>query len=268
MHARRVAALYDIHGNLPGLDAVLAEIRSLKPDAVVLGGDLARGPMPASTLDRLLELDAAFWVRGNADRQLVEAFDRPPGGSQPAPDVSWAAARLSRHHRDLLSQLPLSVTIEIDELGPVLFCHGSPGSDEEIITARSPDETVARMLAPATERLIVCGHTHVQFDRRIGDRRVVNAGSVGLPYEWTPGAYWLLLGPGIHLRRTDYDLDTAIAALRRTGYPDVNELLAGSLVAPIGPERATARFEQVATERGERGTGAQMRIRAREDSSL
>jgi predicted phosphodiesterase len=159
----RVAALYDIHGNLPALEAVLAEVEAAAPDLVVVGGDVVAGPLPAETLERLVAVgDRVRWVMGNADRKVVEAYDR--GGRPEDPEDAidrldaWVARHLTRTQRDRLAAFEPLVRAEVDGLGPVLFCHGSPRSDEEIITAVSPEERLAPMLdavavAAAAERM-------------------------------------------------------------------------------------------------------------------
>ncbi|MFL5944528.1 MAG: metallophosphoesterase family protein [Gaiellaceae bacterium] len=190
----RVAALYDIHGNLPALDAVLAEVDA---DMTVIGGDFVMGPWPAETLERLrsLEGDVRF-LRGNADREVVQ--DEP--GLAPRALTEFVRTRLSDEALDFLRSLPLTVSV-----GRVLFCHATPRSDEEIFTRDSPDDRWAATLAGVDADVVVCGHTHVQFDRRIGDVRLVNAGSVGMPYENEPGAYWAVVDADVELRRTAYE---------------------------------------------------------------
>lgn len=242
----RVAALYDVHGNLPALEAVLAEVERERPDAIVVGGDVAAGPFPGETLDRLAALDGVRFVRGNADRELVELFDGVSTlRAEHGDDVwvrrgEWEAERLTRAHRDLLASFeePLA-------LGGTLFCHGSPRSDEEVITTLTPDALLGELLAGVEQRLVVCGHTHVQFDRRHGATRVVNAGSVGMPLEAGPGAYWLLLGREVELRRTAYDLDAAAERIRASGYPEPDELVARLTAEDAArPAEAAAMFER------------------------
>lgn len=246
----RIAAIYDIHGNLPALDAVLQEIERENPDLIVVGGDVASGPLPRATLERLMELGGrARFIRGNADRELVACFDgAPPPPRLPAEvreGIAWAATQLDRRHRDVLAHLPAHIVLAIDGLGEVLFCHGSPRSDEEMITAASPDERVRGALRGVAQRVVVCGHTHMQFDRRVGQVRLVNAGSVGMPYG-EPGAYWVLLGPDVLLWRTLYDLDAAAAHIRASGYPQAREFADHNVLTPPTVAEATAVFERMA----------------------
>jgi predicted phosphodiesterase len=194
----RLAALYDVHGNLPALEAVLAEAGDA---LLVFGGDMAAGPLPAETLDRIMELDAHV-IRGNADRELL-SDPLPAGGLID----EWVGAQLEDRHREFIASLPEQVEVEVDGLGRVLFCHGSPRSDEEMILKTTPDEWLREMLDGLEADVVVCGHTHMQFDRRVDRWRVVNAGSVGLAYG-APGAHWLLLGPDVKHRRTPYDSDS------------------------------------------------------------
>jgi putative phosphoesterase len=229
----RVAALYDVHGNLPALEAVLVELETVQPDLVVLGGDIVLGPFPRETLETVLALDErARFVRGNTDRVLDE----------------FAAASLTPEQRDFLAGLPLTVSLEIDALGPVLFCHGSPRDDEEIVTRLSPDGRLAPMLAGVDEPVVVGGHTHVQYDRRAAGKRLVNAGSVGMPYEDEPGAYWAMLGPGLELRRTTYDLEAAAKRIAASGYPDAEAWAREYVYAVNKPDAASAYFEELATQ--------------------
>ena len=248
----RVAAIYDIHGNLPALEAVLAELESLKPDLIVVGGDVVAGPMPTEVLDRLVTLgERICFVRGNADREVVAAYDDRPHAdpmdvADPAERVAaYAASRIDREHRDVLASFAERLIVEVEGVGQVLFCHGSPRSDEEIVTAATTEGRLREILAGVDQALVVCGHTHAQFDRRVGAKRVVNAGSVGMPYQGMPvGAYWLLLGAGgVSLRRSDYDLDRAVGQIRATGYPEAEDMVE-ILLEPPDPERVADFFEQ------------------------
>jgi putative phosphoesterase len=206
-----VAALYDIHGNLAALEAVLAEV----PDdaTIVVGGDIcAGGEEPAATLARLRELgDRVRWVRGNADRELHPSEK----GLVPEPLVEETRSRLSEDEIAFLHELP--VTQRIDG---VLYCHASPRNDMDIFTERTPEERIAPLFEGIDVRTVVCGHTHTQYERTVAGVRVVNAGSVGMPYEEEPGAYWLL--DLVH-RRNAYD-GAELKATREEAVAEFTEL--------------------------------------------
>jgi predicted phosphodiesterase len=244
----RVAVLSDIHGNLPALDAVLADVYREGPDLIVLNGDLADGPMPAQTLDRLAQLgDRAVWVRGHSDRRLVDAFDGnfmiPGLDTDPAADwFGWCAARLNRWHRDLLANLPPAVTLDVDGLGPVAFCHATARDDGEYILVDSPIAHYRAAFAGIAEPTVVVGHTHMPFDRLAAGRRIVNAGSVGLQYGHH-GASWAMLGPDAVLRRTWYDADAAAAILRAVArdLPGIEEFT-GNVRTPASDDEALRAF--------------------------
>ena len=247
--AARVAALYDIHGNLPALEAVLAELDVIEPDLVLVGGDVASGPMPRETLDVLLGLgERATFIRGNADREVVEILERrreaKPGGLSDR----WVGEQLTDEQRRFLAALPETARVEVESLGPVLFCHGSPRSDEEIITRATSEARLRDILAGVDESTVVCGHTHVQFDRVVGGVRVVNAGSVGMSYG-EPAACWALFGPTVELRQTDYDLEDAAARIRRSDWPLAEEFAAENVLTRPSAEEVTELFESWAEER-------------------
>jgi predicted phosphodiesterase len=217
----RVAAIYDVHGNLPALEAALSAIDESDPDLILVGGDIAWGPLPRETVERLLTLGVrAQFIRGDADRDAVDSLADP----DPDEDSRWCGAELTGKQRAFLATHPSTMAIDVDGLGPTLFCHGSPRSDRDRITAATPPEKVHPMLAGARERVIVCGHTHAQFDRQVGEYRIVNAGSVGLPFG-ERGAYWALLGPDVDLRRSDYDYDDAVARIRAKPGPLVDRFV-------------------------------------------
>jgi putative phosphoesterase len=241
----RIAVLCDIHGNLPALQAVLAEVEKAGVDLVVFGGDVAAGPMPVETIEVLAGYAGpARFVRGNADRLMVELFDNTPDAGD-SPDF-WPASMLSRSHRDFLNKFESTVEVSVDGLGSVVCCHAGLASDElPIITPATPDGVIAEALASASDRIVVAGHTHMQFDRRVGGGRMVNAGSVGRPYEDQPGAYWAVLGPEVDLRRTAYDFAAAAEAVRRTNFPEREEI-ASTIVRPMPREEAITTFERLA----------------------
>jgi predicted phosphodiesterase len=218
---RTVAVLSDIHANQPALDAVLAEPDVAGADAIVLLGDIALGPLPGPTLDCLTALgDQAVWVHGNCEREMITAFD---GGTVPGPfgaEAAGAAALITPAQRDRLDGLPLTVTLEVAGLGPVLFCHASPRRDDEMLLVDSRPDRWAAALAGVEAGTVCCGHTHMPFARLADRTEIVNPGSVGMPYGH-PGAAWALLGPsGITLRRTQYDTTAAAETIGASGYPN------------------------------------------------
>jgi predicted phosphodiesterase len=231
MGGMRVAVLADIHGNLPALEAALAGIAAAGADRIVLNGDVATGPMPAETLEVLDALgDRIVWIRGNADRELVSVYDGhglSPSLPEPARrPTEYCATRLTRRHRDLLDGGPLSTVLDVEGLGPVRFCHASTRNDTEIVLVDSPVDRYRTLFANCDEATVLLGHTHMPFDRLADRRRFVNPGSVGMPYGRT-GSHWALLGPGVQLRRADYDLEAAAATMRDRApeYPGLAEFL-------------------------------------------
>ena len=251
----RVAVLADIHGNLPALEAVLADADAAGADAIVLNGDMATGPMPAQTLERLAGLgERAVWVRGNCERELAAAWDGTLGpdlAEQARVPAEYCAAQLGRAHRGLLDGLPLTVTLEVTGLGPVRFCHATAAGDTGLVLVDSPVADYRAGFAGVTEPTVVLGHTHMLFDRLADRRRFVNPGSVGMPYG-TPGAHWALLGPDIVLRRTGYDLDAAARTMRAAapGYPDLDEFIAENVVTVPSDAVALAVFSSQRAVRG------------------
>lgn len=231
----RVAALYDIHGNLPALDAVLDDLRAAGVDLILVGGDICPGPMTRDVLARLRDATLpVHFIYGNCERAMLAERAKP--GSARVPDpvramLQWTAAQLSGDEADFIADWPATLQVDIPRLGKVLFCHATPRDDNEIFTRLTPEPRVAPAFAGITSPLVVCGHTHMPFDRRIGAIRVVNAGSVGMPFG-EPGASWLLLGPNVEFRRTRYDLDRAAARIRATPYPQAEEFASKYVLHP------------------------------------
>jgi predicted phosphodiesterase len=233
----RVAALSDVHGNAPALEAVLAEVEA-QPDVIVFCGDLTWGPLPVETL-RLVEQLAsrARFVRGNADRTVGEIQLRD--------DLSEIEEYQRRAHGELWKRpagFEEGLAIDVLGLGPTRFSHGSPRSDEECVTERTPEERVREFTAGVSEGVVVHGHTHVQYERTVAGRRLLNPGSVGIPYEGVLGAFWAVLGPDVELRRTQYDVEAAAERIRASGDPFAEELVE-MLKSPPTREEAITRAE-------------------------
>ena len=254
----RVAALYDIHGNLPALDAVLDEIRHLGVDRIVVGGDVLPGPMPRETIARLLALEIPTqFIYGNGDLAILAQLQATDParvtywgttGGAPLPEpfgqlFRWTAHQV-REYQQVLASWPLTTFVDIDGLGTVLFCHATPRNETEIFTRLTPEDRLVPVFAGVDASVVVCGHTHMQFDRMVGRLRVVNAGSVGMPFG-TTGADWLLLGPGIELRKTNYDTAAAAEAFRRTEYPMVEETAVRYILNPPSEQELFAAWAAV-----------------------
>ena len=243
-----IAALYDIHANLPALEAVAHDLREAGVDRVIVGGDVVPGPMPCETLDFLLNLPMPVqFIQGNGELSVLAeaaATDDPTtvrysgtitGEPLPPPLrqlVRWTAHQLDANARRLLASWPKTLRLDIEGLGRVLFCHGTPRSEIECFTRLTPEALLLPVFADIEAELIICGHTHMQFDRRIGPRRVVNAGSVGMPFQHPPGAYWLQMGSEVQLRHTIYDLSSAAERVRATLYPQVEQFAARNILNP------------------------------------
>jgi predicted phosphodiesterase len=223
----KVAALYDVHGMPHALAPVLDEITREEVDAIVFGGDVFLGPLPAETLELVRSVDAQY-VRGNCERE--------PG--------DWVLEKLNPADVEWGRSWPTTV-----ELDGVVYCHATPQSDEPILTDASPDERFEQALAGVDARLVVAGHTHMQFHRG----NFVNAGSVGMPYEDDVAAFWLVVRdqvPGGDLvpvfKRTPFDVERAIADIEASGWPGANEFVAQNLRAPPSRREATDYFESLA----------------------
>jgi predicted phosphodiesterase len=244
----RRAALFDIHGNLPALDAVLQDVRRAKVDEVIVGGDVFPGPMPFLALARLRALDIPVrFLKGNGDRVVLEAKTGGDISEVPGPYrnvIQWAAQSLSDADYTEIVAWPRTLRLRADRVGEMLFCHATPRSDTEIFTRRTLESRLLPVFEGVNVGLVVCGHTHMQFDRMVGPTRVVNAGSVGMPFG-EPGAYWLLVGPDVQLRRTTYDLSRAAARVRETDYPQAEEFATQSILNPPSEEQMLTAYSRL-----------------------
>ena len=217
----RVAALYDVHAMPWALEAVLAAVDDERPDAVVFGGDYLYGPYPREIVAMVRALDAIV-VRGNCEDLAEE----------------WESAQLAPGDLEWLQSLPLAAIVD-----DVMYCHATPHDNTPITTAITPDDAVLATFGDLRGTVVI-GHTHHQFDRKIGDLRVVNAGSVGMAYESDVAAYWTLLEDGEpSFRRTRFDVERAVAEMRKSDWPHASEYIEENLLVAADRDDAIESLE-------------------------
>jgi len=241
----RIGVLNDIHGNLPALEAILAEIGRIGVDRIVVGGDVVPGPMPHLVLERLQAFGVPVdFIYGNGEVAVLEQL----AGKAPAlvpeayrPMIRWSADQLDVTQRESLARWPMTLRLDVPPIGDVLFCHATPRNENEIFTPETSDDLLIPVFEPAHAAVVVCGHTHIQFDRHVGETRVVNAGSVGMPFG-RAGADWLTIGPDVELQHTDYDLEAAAEQVRRSGYPAAEEFATNVILNPPSTSAMMALF--------------------------
>ena len=243
-----VAAIYDIHANLPALEGVLEDIRRAKADRIVVGGDVLPGPMPRETMQCLLGLEIPVqFIHGNGDREVLARMRGIETGGVPEKFrgvIDWTAQQLQPEHEQLLAAWPSTLQLDIDGLGSVLFCHATPRNDTEIFSRTTPEDRLLPVFAGVQANVVVCGHTHMQFDRKVGATRVLNAGSVGMPFG-EPGADWLLLDPDVRFQHTHYELAQAAERIRKTAYPQAEDFAQHNILQPPTEKDMLEAFSRV-----------------------
>jgi putative phosphoesterase len=221
-----VAVLSDIHGVLAVLDAVLAEPAVAAADLVVVTGDHAAGPQPVPVLDRLQQLgDRVILLRGNADRELA-GLARGRDVEVPDEITPWAAEQLDPAHIAMLEQLPHPVQLDVEGFGTVMFCHGTPRDDDEVVLVDTRLERWAEVFEDLSDdvQTVVCGHTHMPFVRLVDRRLVINPGSLGMPYGRAGGSWALLAEGNVTLRHTPIDVRAVCEEVaQQSTYPGVRE---------------------------------------------
>src|SRR5436190_8680906 len=239
---------------LEPLRAVLRDLEGEQVDAIVIGGDAVSGPQPTETSELLRSIETPLhWIRGNGESALGPAgYDAAMRGAEAEDAIRFTASHLSEAERTELASLPEQVTLDVDGLGPTLFCHASPRNDLDIVTEETPAERFSLLLEGVAERIVVAGHTHMQLDLSRNGVRWVNPGSVGMPFEGDVAAFWALLGPDVELRRTAFDVERSASALLESGWPEAEPFVAENLLAAPARDETIAFFEQIARERGER----------------
>jgi predicted phosphodiesterase len=205
----RSAVLYDIHGNLTALEAVLAEAEAEGCRQLVVGGDLALfGPDAPDCVDRLRGYgERLHAIKGNTDRYVI-AGDGDAG--------HWAT-QLGPERLRWLDALPQQLALADDD---ALVVHATPRGDEELLMPDTPDAELAEMLAGVEERTLLCGHVHLQYRRALGGQEVINPGSVGMPLDGDQRAAWAIIDQGqVTLRRSGYDVEAVVARLTEADAP-------------------------------------------------
>jgi predicted phosphodiesterase len=253
----RIAVLADVHGNLPALRAVLAEIDQDPVDAIVVAGDVVAGPLVRESLELLrARPERTLFISGNSERETLASYDgEPVADDAPGRAAAWSAQALDDAWRQELGSWPISCVLD-----GVMFCHGSPRRDDEILTRATPDDVLLEALTGVTEPLVVGGHTHQQMVRTAREGLTyANAGSIGLPYEGRAGAFWMIVDEGKpNMRETAYDLDAAVEELRASGF-EFDDQLGPTLREPVEPDWVTAFFEHRAGRGGHPGDPARAR---------
>jgi len=232
----RVAVLEDIHGNLPALEAVLDDVHGAGADRIVVGGDVFPGPMSHLALRLLLGCGLPVeFLFGNGEVALLDVIEGKPTKSLPEAyreRLRWEGAQLDESERRAIASWPMTLRHHVPPLGDVVFCHATPRNENEIFTQETAEDRLLPIFDSVNAALVVCGHTHMRFDRKVGRTRVVNPGSVGMPFG-PPGADWLILGPEVELRHTDYDHAAAAERIRRSGYPAAEEYVTKYVLAHL-----------------------------------
>ena len=208
----KIAAIYDIHANPIALKAVLNDIESINVDLIVVGGDVVSGPMPKETLRLLQDVTTPTkFILGNAESEVLRYLNGEEinGLTERAnEEARWVSGQLSLEQRNFIAGWSKTEIIELKNLKTTLFCHGTPRSDVEIFTKETSEEKLKQIFKNTVAQTVICGHTHMQFDIKEEGIRIVNAGSVGMPFGKT-GADWLLIDSTINFRHSHYDLEEA-----------------------------------------------------------
>ena len=238
----RLAVIADVHGNTTALAAVVDELQRDPPELVVVDGDLSWGPEPEEALALAGEIANAVSVRGNAESALLRLASAP-NGDRSAVDT-WMLERHSLERLEEIRRFAGAVAVEVENVGRVFCCHGSPRGDQEIVTPQTPERRMRALLSGNDVDVLVTAHVHLQFVRQVAGVGSMNAGSVGLPYGATPAAYWAELGPEITFHCTAYDVDEAVRRAEASGIPTADRLV-GLLREPPSEEEITANGERL-----------------------
>lgn len=172
------------------------------------------------------------YLAGNGDRTTLayrsgQTLEEVPEKYRDG--MQWVSHHLEESYAREIDDWPQTIELGIDGLGSVLFCHATPYSDTDIFTVNTSERVLRQLLATIEADLIVCGHTHMQFERIVGTKRVLNSGSIGMPFG-EPEACWLALGPDVQFRQTTYDLESAANRILATDFPRAKAFCEESLL--------------------------------------
>ena len=228
----KIATLYDIHGNLPALEAVLAEIAKEQVDAIVVGGDAIAGPMPNEVLDRLKSVQTpVHYIVGNGESEVLRYLTGEPiGALTPAGEAGAIVVgdHLTEANKAFLRGWSFSVKFKSPHLGDILFCHATPHNNTHVFTKQSDPSQIEAVFDGVMADLVVCGHTHMQFDLSVAGKRVVNSGSVGMPFGES-GAHWLLIDEAVEFRNTEFEREAAAETIRQSQSPEAEAFINGQI---------------------------------------
>ncbi|MEM8861695.1 MAG: metallophosphoesterase family protein [Chloroflexota bacterium] len=241
----KIATLYDIHGNLPALEAVLAEIEKENVDAIVVGGDAIAGPMPNEVLDRLQTIQTpVHFILGNGESEVLHYLAGEPivaltpAGEEGAKVVG---DQLTEANKAFVRGWAFSVKFKSPHFGDILFCHATPHNNTHVFTKNSDPAKIDAVFDGVMADLVVCGHTHMQYDMAPAGKRVVNSGSVGLPFG-EPGAHWLLIDETVEFKNTEFDREAAAETIRQSGSPDAEMFISRAILSTPSESDVTAVF--------------------------
>ena len=234
-----IAALYDIHGNLPALEATLLQLERRGITELIIGGDVIPGPLPNECLDCIKEFSGDLHlIKGNCEDMVLAVLENRPLPKVPEEvrtNIEWTAANLKDRHIEWIQSWPATFSKSIKNIGTLLFCHATPISNTHIFTKDTPSEQLSFHFENINADIVVCGHTHMQFDRTIGNLRVINAGSVGMPFG-PPGAYYLTVTPELQLNRLEYDVEKAGRLIKKSKYPSAQSFAEKNVLHPPSEE--------------------------------
>jgi len=247
----RIAAIYDIHGNFPALQAVVAEISKASIDLILVGGDVIAGPMPVETLQLLEKTSKKIpmqFIHGNAESELIRFVNGKDinGLTKNSEAIThWLAKELNSEQIEFISTWAKIRQLKLDNGKEILFCHATPDNDIDIFTQLSLESELIPVFKNLKASIVICGHTHMQFDREIANIRVINAGSVGMPFGHT-GADWLIIDNEISFMHSDYNLEKAAISIRKTNYPQADQFANNNVLNSVSKTTALKMLSQLA----------------------